>query len=332
MKRKKRLRQPGDNVIFVDFAARGRAASLTPEAPRTIDARLRSEEPAVEVFTAAEVSRLSGLSLSRLRQLDRAGVVSPTSRASRRRAYTFRDLIALRMVQCLLTREVRMRDLAAAVKALRGRLPKASRSLAELRIVSDGRRVVVRSAEGAFEPLTGQMLLDFEVRQLRDDVVRVLRPRSESDRTRVAYDFYRRACALDESNESLDEAALLYRQALELDPTLSIAYTNLGNIEFRRNNEEAAIELYHRALDLDPAQPEAQYNLGYILLERGQPSSAIPFFEAAVQGNHSFADAHFYLAMAYESLGDAQSARPSWNTYLELDPEGTWADIARRHL
>jgi hypothetical protein len=36
--------------------------------------------------------------------------------------------------------------------------------------------------------------------------------------------------------------------------------------------------------------------------------------------------------MAYESLGDARSARPSWSTYLELDPEGTWADIARRHL
>jgi hypothetical protein len=36
--------------------------------------------------------------------------------------------------------------------------------------------------------------------------------------------------------------------------------------------------------------------------------------------------------MAYEQLGDSASARPFWQSYIELEPSGTWTEIARRHL
>jgi hypothetical protein len=36
--------------------------------------------------------------------------------------------------------------------------------------------------------------------------------------------------------------------------------------------------------------------------------------------------------MAYEGIGDASKARPCWKQYLELEPSGTWAEIARKHL
>ena len=45
-----------------------------------------------------------------------------------------------------------------------------------------------------------------------------------------------------------------------------------------------------------------------------------------------FADAHFNLAMAYEQAGERARARPHWKRYLELEPTGTWADIARKHI
>jgi len=75
----------------------------------------------------------------------------------------------------LLERKVRLRDVTRAIDALNGTCRGLS-ALVELRIVSDGRRVVVHTNDGAFEPLTGQMVLDLEVKALRDDVVRVLRP------------------------------------------------------------------------------------------------------------------------------------------------------------
>jgi tetratricopeptide (TPR) repeat protein len=78
----------------------------------------------------------------------------------------------------------------------------------------------------------------------------------------------------------MDDAEELFLQAVELDPWLAIAYTNLGNIRFRRGDEDEAERLYQKALSLDTTQPEAQYNLGYVMLERGRPAEAIAFFKA----------------------------------------------------
>jgi len=258
--------------------------------------------------------------------------VSPSGRRRGRRAYTFGDLIALRTAQTLLARHVRLRDVTRAIAALRKSLPKVTRPLAELRVVSDGQRVVVRSQEGTFEPLTGQMLLDLEIKTLRDDVVRVLRPAAGKERSQTAYNLYVRASQLDEDPATMKDAEALYREALELDPWLAIAYTNLGNICFRKGEEADAEKLYRRALEIDARQPEAQYNLGYIMLERGKAVDAIPYFLGAIEADPRFADAYFNLAMAYEGIGDAVRARPCWKHYLELEPAGTWAEIARKHL
>jgi hypothetical protein len=36
--------------------------------------------------------------------------------------------------------------------------------------------------------------------------------------------------------------------------------------------------------------------------------------------------------MAFEQLGERAHARPHWKKYLDLEPSGTWADVAREHL
>jgi tetratricopeptide (TPR) repeat protein len=191
---------------------------------------------------------------------------------------------------------------------------------------------VVRSDAGSFEPLTGQMVLDFEVQSLRDDVVRLLRPETTPSRARTAYDLYVQASTLDENPATYDEAEELYGRAVRLDPSLAIAYTNLGNIRFRRGDEVSAESLYRRAIDVDPRQPEAHYNLGYVMLERGEARQATGHFQRALEGDPRFADAHFNLAMAWEQLGERARARPHWKKYLEFEPSGTWADVAREHL
>jgi tetratricopeptide (TPR) repeat protein len=302
------------------------AAPTTPPPPP--DAR----EPVTDLFTRREVAKLLGVSETRLRSLDRAAIVSPSGQRGRQRAYTFQDLIALRATRELLDQRVRLRDVAKAIGALRATLPTVTRPLQELRIVGDGRRVIVRSDGGSFEPLTGQMVLDFQVQSLRDDVVRMLRPETSASRARTAYDTYVEASALDEDPATYDKAEELYAHAIRLDPSLAIAYTNLGNIRFRRGDEPGAEELYRHAIQVDPRQPEAHYNLGYVMLERGDAASAAPFFERALEGDPRFADAHFNLAMAFEQLGERARARPHWKRYLDLEPSGTWADVAREHL
>ena len=327
-----RRKQRDDKIIHVVFGpGGGRTQRLRTSAPLAQPAD-GSREPLTDLFTGSEISRLLTISTTRLRTLDRAGVVSPTGRRLGRRAYTFSDLIALRTAQTLLDQRVRLRDVTRAVTALKRSLPKVTRPLQELRIVSDGQRVVVRTHDGAFEPLTGQMVLDFEVKTLRDDVVRVLRPSAGRERARTAYELYLRASQLDEDPLTMAEAERLYREAITLDPWLAIAYTNLGNIRFRRQDGTGAEQLYRKALEIDPRQPEAQYNLGYVMLERAEPEASIPLFLGAIESDPKFSDAYFNLAMAYEQVGDSQKARPFWKSYIALEPSGTWTEIAKRHL
>ena len=332
MRRKKRKHQ---TVIHVAFGKGG--GRLDGQSPASLqkqpgDPPRSGPEPLTDLFTQGEIARLLGTTPGRLRTLDRSGIVSPGGRRRGRRAYTFTDLIALRAAQALLKARVRLRDVARAISVLKQSLPKVTRPLVELRVVSDGRAVVVRTHNGSYEPLTGQMVLDFEVKSLRDDVVRVLRPSAGRQRARTAYELYLRAGQLDEDPATMDEAEMLYQHALELDPWLAIAYTNLGNIRFRRHDPVEAEKLYAKALEIDPRQPEAQYNLGYVMLERGRPEEAIPLFLGAIKADSKFSDAYFNLAMAYEQVGDTRRARPHWQSYITLEPHGTWTEIAKRHL
>jgi tetratricopeptide (TPR) repeat protein len=289
-------------------------------------------EPAMDLYSAAEVERLLGISRTKLRSLEKAEVVVPTGLRKGKRAYTFSDLIALRATAELLKQQVKMRDVARAIHALRKTLPRVIRPLQELRIVSDGSRVVVRADDVTFEPISGQTLFDFRVDRLEQDVVRVLRPEAEATRKRTAYDLYIRGSSLDENPETYDEAEMLYRKAIELDGSLAIAYTNLGNLRFRQGDESGAEALYHLAIKLDEGQAEANYNLGYLMLERVDIPKAVSYLERATIADPSFADAHFNLAMAYESAAERAKAQAHWRKYLDLDPKGAFSEVAERHL
>lgn len=337
MANRKRPKSSDTKVIHVAFGPGGGRidGEVDPrekDPPSFLMPEPSGKEPVADVYTQTEVARLLGMTRGRLRSLDKAGIVSPSGRRRGRRAYTFSDLIALRAARDLLKGKVRLRDVSRAIKRIRQTLPRVARPLSELRIASDGMQVVVKTSEGAYEPNTGQMVLDFEVRQLHDDVVRMLRPTAGKDRARTAYELYLQASQLDENPETMEQAEALYRAAIKHDPWLAIVYTNLGNIRFRRGDEGQAERLYRCALEIEPAQPEAQYNLGYMMLHRGESETAIRYFTGAIESDSRFADAYFNLAMAYEQLGDTAAARTAWKRYLELEPTGTWAEIARQHL
>ncbi len=337
------------NVIHVDFGRGARRArdgassssaasppdrgSTEPEASaREPAATARRRDPTADLFTRAEVSRLFALPESRLRYWEKTGFLSPSG-GTARKLYTFQDLIGLRAAKSLIERGTPLRRVRRSIDSLRTTLPHVIRPLAELRISSEGDRLVVQTDRTKWEPTSGQLVLDFDVRDLRDEVVRVLRPHQrDSARRRGAYEAYLEGSRLDGDPATIDRAEACYRRAVELDPSFGHALTNLGNLRFRRGATAEAIALYRRALEADPAQPEAHYNLGFIASERGDHASAARSFEAALESDPAFADAHFNLAMTLDALGRAAEARAHWSSYLALDPTGEWAEVARKRL
>jgi Flp pilus assembly protein TadD len=301
------------------------------EPPQERHARRR--DPTGDLYARAEVSRLFQIPESRLRYWDRTGFLAPSGQIGARRLYTFQDLIGVRTAKMLIERGVPLRRVRKTVEALRGSLPNVVRPLSELRVVADGQSVVVRDEKALFEPRTGQLVIDFDVRGLRDEVVSVLRPGTlDPARRRAAYEAYLEGCRLDEDESTMERAEGCYRRAIALDPALANALTNLGNLRFRRGDAVEARALYQRATALDADQPEAWYNLGFLAFEASEMEEAARLFDRAVSSDPGFADAHFNLATALEELGRSREARIHWETYLRLDPSGAWAEIARRHL
>jgi tetratricopeptide (TPR) repeat protein len=330
------------SVIHVDFARR-EVRRETPSVPPVggfdgssavvHDAPPQPLEPVARTFTEDDVVKLLGFSLRRLRALDRSAIVSPSGLDGGRRVYRFPDLIALRAARDLLAAGHSLASVSAMVSRLRATLPRVLRPLQELRVRSDGRALVVHDDEsGPFEPLTGQLVMDFSIGAIGDDVVRIFQPERSYGARATAFELYQQALRMDEKPDRFDEAEELYTRALQLDPTLAIAFTNLGNVRYRRGDHDGAETLYRRALACESDQPEAQYNLGYLLLERGDAGSALRHFESALESDPRFADAWFNHALALEHLGRAREARASWSRYLDLEPRGPWANVARRYL
>ncbi len=324
-----------DNVIHVAFGEGGgriptRPATEVAAEPQRVEPR---QDPLNDLYSASDVARLFNLAASRLRYWDRTGFLSPTGRRGRRRCYTFQDLVGVRAAKTLIDAGVPLQRVRRSVDSLRSILPKVTRPLTELRVQADGHSVVVRDAQGSFEPSTGQGVLDFDLSQLREDVVKTLQRHGELDpKKRTAYELYLEGCRLDEDEATFAQAEDMYRRATELDPELANALTNLGNVRFRRGFPQDAEELYRKALAIDSDQPEAYYNLGFLYYERGDAKLAVPCFARAVETDPAFADAHFNLAMALEEVGQRPNAKKHWQIYLQLEPQGAWAEVARRHL
>ena len=324
-----------DNVIHVAFGEGGGRIELKHElGGRPEPARTEPrQDPLDDLYSASDVARLFNLAASRLRYWDRTGFLCPTGRRGRRRCYTFQDLVSVRAAKALIDAGVPLQRVRRSVDSLRSLWPKVTRPLTELRVLADGNSLVVSDAQGRYEPSTGQRVLDFELTELRDDVVRTLQRHGQLDpNKRAAYEHYLEGCRLDEDEATFAQAEEMYRLATQLDPELANAFTNLGNVRFRRGFPKDAEELYRKALSIDSDQPEAYYNLGFLYYERGDAKAAVPCFARAVETDPAFADAHFNLAMALEEVGQRPSAKKHWQVYLQLEPQGAWAEVARRHL
>jgi tetratricopeptide (TPR) repeat protein len=158
-------------------------------------------------------------------------------------------------------------------------------------------------------------------------------PQPGSDRVvtdGMAEEYFVLASSLDDgSAANLEQAALAYRRALEIDPGLVPALINLANIHYTSDRLIEALALYERATRLAPDVFEAHFNLGNILHDLGRYDEAEACYRRALTFNPTYPEAHLYLAVVLEKAGRTAAGRPHWRTYAQLAPDGEWVTIAR---
>lgn len=278
---------------------------------------------ATDRFSPEDVQRILNLSGKQLDYWERLRLVSSRKELGDR-FYDFRDLIGLRTVKQLVEKGVPANRLRRALAALHEKLAHVHAPLAELRILSDGRDVVVERHGARLEPLSGQFVLNFEIGEL-EQKVRVIAEPDADHLLALALE-----CEADKKTRT--QAIDAYERALRVDPQKVEALLNCGTLFYEDGNLEKASEYFRRALDLEPENSLAHFNLGSVLEDIGEAEAARQHLRQAVRLDPNHPDAHYNLAYVCEKLGAYGEARKHWQAYVELDPAGPWCNYARQRL
>ena len=81
--------------------------------------------------------------------------------------FAFSDLIALRTLSKLYENRIPPARIRNVLSALRSRLKDITDPLKQLRLISDGKRIHVQVGDHSMEPLSGQLLLNFDQADLK---------------------------------------------------------------------------------------------------------------------------------------------------------------------
>lgn len=284
---------------------------------------------AVTAYTLGDVARICGVSRRRLRYWQRTALVQRTRDAGSQPTFDFRDLVSVRSIVGLLDRGVPLRRIRRSAELLRARHPELD-AIGALDLWEGSERVVVRHA-GMLMELDGQLVLDFAAP--RDgDVASLERGPVEGPPRRSAAAWFEIGCELDSEPETYGRAIEAYLHALEVDPDHADACCNLGSVYFNQDRRGPARECFERAIALVPGHVEANLNLGALLEEEGRDERALRLYRTALASDPLYPDTHVSLALFYEKLDLRRTALGHWRRYLQVDPAGAWADLARRRL
>lgn len=291
-----------------------------------------ADSAAQQGYTRLEVCRLLNIAESVLEDWERHGFLV------KKASYGFQEMVALKTLRELRRNRVKPERIRLIIESLRERLRHIENPLTELKIYTDGRRLTVQVDGGKMEPLTGQLLLDFDKEEIR----RLLRfparaSEEEAEREQAARRFeaerwFEKGVEVEQSHGPIERAVAAYEKALAADPTLSSALVNLGTIYFQQQDYARAGDCYRRAVAMSPSYALAHFNLANLLEETGDWQGALASYLAALQLDQSYADVHYNLALLYQNHGEPLKAVKHWRAYLKLDPQGYWAAIARREL
>jgi tetratricopeptide (TPR) repeat protein len=278
-----------------------------------------------EAYSRADVRRKFGLTERQLQNWERKSLVPAAA------SYSFSDLIAFQTLIKLREKKIPVREIARALESLRQKLDWVKQPLAELRVVSDGKRIAVHIGGQKMEAVSGQILFDFDAAEL-GGLKSFPDRKPKINRTRESEAWFQKGLELEETGAPVEHAVDAYKKVLELNPGAAGALVNLGTIYYRLRNFTEAEKYYLDAIKADPAYPLAQFNLGNLYDEQGRIEDAFIYYRRALTLNPQYADAHFNLALLCERTGDPLRAVHHWKAYLKLDSSGQWAEIARRQL
>ena len=299
-----------------------------PKPPVESPANSESERSLVGDYSVRDIAELLSVSPEAVRRWARDGLV-PAHRDDRGEyRFGFSAVVAVRELLSLLA-ETSPRRVRRAVRQMRA--SRRGGGVSPRIRVEDG-RLVARDTHGAWNPLSGQSLLElFEAAAGDEDVAIEAHGGGEvvafpeptprfaqaEDETLNSDDWFRLAYEC-ESEGAMDDALEAYRRSVELDPSHLDAALNLGRLLHEAGRLEEAEAHYRSVLQIRPDDSLAAFNLGVLLEDQRRVDEALCAYELAIQHDPDHADAHYNAARLYQSVGQVHRALWHFQVYRNL--------------
>ncbi len=157
-----------------------------------------------------------------------------------------------------------------------------------------------------------------------------------------------------EKTKRLDEAVTDYQKALDIkqksmetkktpddNKQLAAYYNNLGEAAGKAGKVDDAVKAYTQAAQINPEGTAGYYyNAGAVLTNAGKIDDAIAAFDKSIAADPTKADAYYQKGVnmiGKATLQGSKTVAPpgtaeAFQKYLELQPNGPYADVAKQML
>lgn len=269
-------------------------------------------------ISVRKLQSLLGVSRRVLAGLIDAGFVTPSRGSRNELRFTFRDVVVLRTAFQLQSAKISSRKILTALARMKAELPDEL-PLSGIRVTAVGNTIAVKTGPSQWDANTGQLLLDFEVADIKGEVVFLDTTPRQKDAEVLAGEWY----ALAEQLTAMDTngAEQAYRKALELSPEpFYAAYMNLGALlcEQERRCEEA-LAIFEQALAHFPEDEVLHFNRAVALEGVGRLDDAEHSYARCLELNPSYANAHHNLGLLRDRRGDMQGLVRHLSSYRRLN-------------
>jgi tetratricopeptide (TPR) repeat protein len=170
----------------------------------------------------------------------------------------------------------------------------------------------------------------------RSSALKQTDPAEKSRRLQEAVSDYQKA--IDIKQKTMETAA---KKDPNDDKQLAAYYNNLGEAEGKAGKLDDAVKAYTQAAQVNPAGSASYYfNAGAVLTNAGKVDDAIAAFDKSIAADPNKADAYYQKGVNMIGKATLQGDKmvapagtaEAFHNYLELQPTGPYADVAKQML